>query len=117
MDLKDLVQISRRYGTDEFALAGGGNTSCKDDETLAVKASGTALRTIGEDGFVLLDRARLAAMLGRTYDADPFRREAEVKRDLLAARRDPERGGGPPSRRRCTTWCAAATWCTRTPSR
>ncbi len=95
MDLKDLVQISRRYGTDDFALAGGGNTSCKDDETLAVKASGTALRTIGEDGFVLLDRARLAEMLGRTYDADPFRREAEVKRDLLAARRDPERGGRP----------------------
>jgi rhamnose utilization protein RhaD (predicted bifunctional aldolase and dehydrogenase) len=36
MDLKDLVEISRRYGTDEFALAGGGNTSCKDGETLAV---------------------------------------------------------------------------------
>ena len=68
MDLKDLVEISRRYGTDEFALAGGGNTSCKDDETLAVKASGTALRTIGEDGFVLLDRARLAAMLGGRFD-------------------------------------------------
>ncbi len=95
MDLKDLVEISRRYGTDEFALAGGGNTSCKDGETLAVKASGVALRTIGEDGFVLLRRTDLAAMLGRAYDADPFRREAEVKRDLLAARFDPERGGRP----------------------
>lgn len=95
MDLRELVEISRRYGTDEFALAGGGNTSCKDDETLAVKASGAALRTIGEDGFVLLSRTDLAAMLGRTYDPDPFRREAEVKRDLLAARRDPERGGRP----------------------
>ena len=95
MDLKDLVEISRRYGSDEFALAGGGNTSCKDDETLAVKASGARLRTIGEDGFVLLRRSDLAAMLGRAYDADPFRREAEVKRDLLAARFDPERGGRP----------------------
>jgi NAD(P)-dependent dehydrogenase (short-subunit alcohol dehydrogenase family)/rhamnose utilization protein RhaD (predicted bifunctional aldolase and dehydrogenase) len=95
MDLRELVEISRRYGTDEFALAGGGNTSCKDDETLAVKASGAALRTIGEDDFVLLRRADLAAVLDRTYDPDPFRREAEVKRDLLAARRDPERGGRP----------------------
>jgi NAD(P)-dependent dehydrogenase (short-subunit alcohol dehydrogenase family)/rhamnose utilization protein RhaD (predicted bifunctional aldolase and dehydrogenase) len=95
MDLTDLVEISRRYGTDEFALAGGGNTSCKDEETLAVKASGAALRTITEDGFVLLRRRDLAAMLGRTYSADPFQREAEVKRDLLAARVDPERGGRP----------------------
>ncbi len=95
MDLKDLVEISRRYGTDEFALAGGGNTSCKDDERLAVKASGERLRTIGEDGFVILRRTDLAAMLGRAYDRDPFRREAEVKRDLLAARLDPERGGRP----------------------
>ncbi|MCX7031952.1 MAG: SDR family NAD(P)-dependent oxidoreductase, partial [Spirochaetes bacterium] len=95
MDLKDLVEISRRYGADEFALAGGGNTSCKDDETLAVKASGERLRTIGEDGFVLLRRADLAAMLGCAYSSDPFKREAEVKRDLLAARLDPERGGRP----------------------
>jgi NAD(P)-dependent dehydrogenase (short-subunit alcohol dehydrogenase family)/rhamnose utilization protein RhaD (predicted bifunctional aldolase and dehydrogenase) len=95
MDLKNLVEISRRYGTDEFALAGGGNTSCKDDATLAVKASGAALRTISEDGFVLLRRADLAAMLGRAYDRDPLRREAEVKRDLLAARLDPERGSRP----------------------
>jgi NAD(P)-dependent dehydrogenase (short-subunit alcohol dehydrogenase family)/rhamnose utilization protein RhaD (predicted bifunctional aldolase and dehydrogenase) len=95
MDLKDLVEISRRYGTDEFALAGGGNTSCKDDETLAVKASGERLRTISEDGFVLLRRADLAAMLGRAYSRDALRREAEVKRDLAAARLDPERGGRP----------------------
>jgi NAD(P)-dependent dehydrogenase (short-subunit alcohol dehydrogenase family)/rhamnose utilization protein RhaD (predicted bifunctional aldolase and dehydrogenase) len=95
MDLKDLIEISRRYGTDEFALAGGGNTSCKDEETLAVKASGARLRTIGEDGFVLLRRADLATMLGRAYDSDPFRREADVKRDLLAARLDPEQGGRP----------------------
>jgi NAD(P)-dependent dehydrogenase (short-subunit alcohol dehydrogenase family)/rhamnose utilization protein RhaD (predicted bifunctional aldolase and dehydrogenase) len=95
MDLTDLVEISRRYGTEEFALAGGGNTSCKDDETLAVKASGVSLRTITEDGFVLLRHRDLAAVLDRAYSADPFRREAEVKRDLLAARVDPERGGRP----------------------
>lgn len=95
MDLKDLVEISRRYGTDEFALAGGGNTSCKDDRYLAVKASGVALRSITESGFVILRRADLAAMLGRAYDPDPFRREAEVRRDLAAARLDPEGGGRP----------------------
>jgi rhamnose utilization protein RhaD (predicted bifunctional aldolase and dehydrogenase) len=96
VDLSQIIALSRLYGEgNDYVIAGGGNTSCKDDQTLAVKASGVALRTIGEDGFVLLRRSDLAAMLGRTYDADPFRREAEVKRDLLAARLDPERGGRP----------------------
>jgi len=95
MDLRELVEISRCYGSEDFALAGGGNTSCKDDETLAVKASGAALRDITENGFVLLRRRDLAAILGRAYSGDPFRREVEVKRDLLAARLDPDRDGRP----------------------
>ena len=104
MDLKDLVEISRRYGTDEFALAGGGNTSCKDGETLAVKASGARLRTIGEDGFVLLRRSDLAAMLGRAYDADPFRGRRRSSATCSRPGSTPSGAAGRRSRRRCTTW-------------
>jgi NAD(P)-dependent dehydrogenase (short-subunit alcohol dehydrogenase family)/rhamnose utilization protein RhaD (predicted bifunctional aldolase and dehydrogenase) len=96
MDMKGLVEISRFYGEGlDFAVAGGGNTSIKDDETLAVKASGIPLRGISENGFVLLSRAAVRQVLSRIYSTDPFRREAEVKADLLAARLQPERGGRP----------------------
>ena len=93
-----------RDGTDEFALAGGGNTSCKDGETLAVKASGARLRTIGEDGFVLLRRSDLAAMLGRAYDADPFRGRRRSSATCSRPGSTPSGAAGRRSRRRCTTW-------------
>ncbi len=95
MDLSQIVSLSHEYGTDEFALAGGGNTSFKDADTMAIKASGVRLRDITERGFVAMRRREVAAVLARTYSPDPFAREAEVKRDLLAARLDPE--GGRPS--------------------
>ena len=38
MDLKCLVEMSNRYGSDEeFVLAGGGNTSYKENGVLYVK--------------------------------------------------------------------------------
>ena len=40
-EIKDLLEISRFYGTDKnFVIAGGGNTSFKNDSTIWVKASG-----------------------------------------------------------------------------
>jgi NAD(P)-dependent dehydrogenase (short-subunit alcohol dehydrogenase family)/rhamnose utilization protein RhaD (predicted bifunctional aldolase and dehydrogenase) len=95
MDLQDLIALSHEYGTPEFALGGGGNTSLKDRDTMAVKASGVSLGDITERGFVALSRAGVASVLTRRYSADPFEREAEVKRDLLLARLDPD--GGRPS--------------------
>ncbi len=92
-ELKSLVQISRRYGSDpDYVIAGGGNTSFKDDRFLWVKASGVALATIDEAGFVQLDRRKLKVIGERQYSSDVQRREAEVKEDLLAARVDPEKG-------------------------
>jgi NAD(P)-dependent dehydrogenase (short-subunit alcohol dehydrogenase family)/rhamnose utilization protein RhaD (predicted bifunctional aldolase and dehydrogenase) len=96
MDLKELIEISRLYGEgNEFTVAGGGNTSVKDDESMAVKASGTFLRGITEDEFVLLDRAAVRSVMRKPYSSDPFKREAEVKADLLAGRKDPEKGARP----------------------
>ena len=84
--IEQLVAISRKYGADSrFVIAGGGNTSFKDEKHLWVKASGHALATIGEDGFAVLDRSKLAPMGTKAYSADVTEREAQVKEDLASA--------------------------------
>ena len=85
--LKDLVAISNRYGANpELVLAGGGNTSFKDETNLWIKGSGTNLASITEDGFVKMNRAALAAMFLTEYPAQTEAREAAVLVDLMAAR-------------------------------
>ncbi|MCE1200303.1 MAG: class II aldolase/adducin family protein, partial [Marinilabiliales bacterium] len=83
---ESLVTISRFYGSDsKFVLAGGGNTSVKDEETICIKASGTSLATIDEEGFVTLSRKKLEVIREKVYSSDPLVRENEVKVDLHAA--------------------------------
>jgi rhamnose utilization protein RhaD (predicted bifunctional aldolase and dehydrogenase)/NAD(P)-dependent dehydrogenase (short-subunit alcohol dehydrogenase family) len=85
--LKQLIDISRHYGKDaRYVIAGGGNTSWKTAETLYVKASGTSLASIDEQGFVALDRKLLALMSEKKYSNEAAAREAEVKSDLLKSR-------------------------------
>ena len=96
MDLADIIELSRFYGTgNDFVIAGGGNTSVKDRERMAIKASGDALRGIGEAGFVELSRGEVRAILGRSYSSDALRREAEIKADLMKSRTQPDAGGRP----------------------
>lgn len=84
--LEELISISQFYGRDSrFVIAGGGNTSYKNAEKLWVKASGSSLATITEEGFAELDRARLNLMSAKTYSNNAFEREEEVKNDLAAA--------------------------------
>ena len=66
-------------------IAGGGNTSYKDDKYLWVKASGHALATITEDGFAVLDRHRLSVVSEKQYSTETNKREEEVKNDLYTA--------------------------------
>jgi len=81
-----LTELSNRYGADpDYVLAGGGNTSAKNDTTLWVKPSGVALATIQPDQFLPMDRAKLHAMLAASYPADPAAREEQVKHAMLAA--------------------------------
>ena len=91
MGLKEIVEVSRRYGSDRrYVLAGGGNTSFKNRDSLYVKASGTTLAGLTEDGLVKMDRSRLAAIWDRHYSADPDVREREALADLMAARAEGE---------------------------
>ena len=84
--IQDLISISQFYGRDSrFVIAGGGNTSYKNAEKLWVKASGSSLATITEDGFAVLDRAKLNLMSDKTYSSNAAEREEEVKNDLAAA--------------------------------
>jgi len=94
--LDTLVKLSRHYGqTPGFVIAGGGNTSYKTAGKLFVKASGTQLSTITRDGFVVLDRAQLAALADTRLPADPTAREAQFKDAILKARYEPEKGQRP----------------------
>nr|WP_319273579.1 SDR family NAD(P)-dependent oxidoreductase [uncultured Draconibacterium sp.] len=84
--LENLIKISQFYGKNpEMVIAGGGNTSYKNDQNIWVKASGHALATITEDGFAKLERKKLGVILEKSYSADSFERERQIKDDLMEA--------------------------------
>jgi len=87
MSVDELVDVSRRYGSNpDWVLAGGGNTSFKDESTLYIKASGFPLATIGPEGFARMDRRALARIWEADYPESTSEREAAALADLMAAR-------------------------------
>jgi NAD(P)-dependent dehydrogenase (short-subunit alcohol dehydrogenase family)/rhamnose utilization protein RhaD (predicted bifunctional aldolase and dehydrogenase) len=89
-EIKDLIEISRFYGNGKnYVIAGGGNTSFKDDQTIWVKASGQPLSDLTEEGLVALNRERLREISSRKYPDDPVKRESQVKEDLYKSIVDP----------------------------
>lgn len=87
MGLEIIEKISHKYGADSrYVLAGGGNTSYKDDEYLYVKGSGTSLATITSDGFVKMSRESLGQIWAKAYSSDKVEREAQVLEDMMASR-------------------------------
>lgn len=85
-NISELIAVSQLYGKDKsFVIAGGGNTSFKDEQHIWIKASGTSLETIDENGFVCLSREGLKRISTNSYSAQSAEREAEVKKDLAAA--------------------------------
>jgi len=84
--LSALIEISHFYGIDkDYVIAGGGNTSYKNDTDIWIKASGQSLADITPEGLARLLRKRLQEMGQKLYPTDPVQREAEVKADLYAA--------------------------------
>jgi rhamnose utilization protein RhaD (predicted bifunctional aldolase and dehydrogenase) len=81
--IKDLVEVSRLYGANkEYVIAGGGNTSFKNNDYLWIKASGVYLSNINADGFVCLSRDKLKIIYRKKYSTNPQKRETEVKNGL-----------------------------------
>jgi rhamnose utilization protein RhaD (predicted bifunctional aldolase and dehydrogenase) len=52
-EIKELLEISNFFGNNkDFVIAGGGNTSFKDENTIWIKASGVPLAGLTEEGLV-----------------------------------------------------------------
>ena len=92
-ELKKLIEVSRYYGQKkEYVIAGGGNTSFKNEKHLWIKASGINLGNIDENGFCVLDRAKLKNIPNQRFSNDSATREEEVKNALLNSRVKPDSG-------------------------
>jgi NAD(P)-dependent dehydrogenase (short-subunit alcohol dehydrogenase family)/rhamnose utilization protein RhaD (predicted bifunctional aldolase and dehydrogenase) len=92
-EIKNLIEVSRYYGQDKaYVIAGGGNTSFKNDKHLWIKASGINLGSIDENGFCVLDRAKLNDIPKQQFSEDPVMREEEVKNALMNSRVNPDSG-------------------------
>lgn len=92
----DLTEVSQFYGKQkDYVLAGGGNTSYKNDQHIWIKASGFSLATISKGGFAKLDRSLLAEIKTKKYSDDVLMREDEIVKDLLKSRVEPEKGQRP----------------------
>lgn len=95
-EIKDLVEISRYYGTNkEYVIAGGGNTSFKDENTIWIKASGRSLAEMDEEGLVALNRDKLHLISVANYPDETKSREEKVKEDLYASMLEPLKDSRP----------------------
>jgi len=66
-EIQELIEVSQFYGKKkDFVIAGGGNTSFKDENNIYITASGSSLATIEESGFAQLDRKMLHLISEKT---------------------------------------------------
>lgn len=90
--IKDLIEISHFYGEQkDYVIAGGGNTSFKNEQYMYIKASGTTLGNIAEEGFAMLDREKLNIISQKDYSSDSATREQQIKEDLFRSSVYPEK--------------------------
>ena len=92
--LATITQLSHEFGTPDFVKGGGGNTSCKNADTLWVKPSGTTLSGLAPEKFVAMGRRKLGRLYDAAMPANSAAREALVK-DLMAAAVLPGSNGRP----------------------
>lgn len=95
-EINELIEISNYYGANkDYVIAGGGNTSFKDGETIWIKASGQSLAELTEDGLVALSREKLHVISSAIYSDDPSAREEQVKGDMYRSILEPGRNKRP----------------------
>jgi NAD(P)-dependent dehydrogenase (short-subunit alcohol dehydrogenase family)/rhamnose utilization protein RhaD (predicted bifunctional aldolase and dehydrogenase) len=95
-EIKELIEISKFYGCNkEYVIAGGGNTSFKDSDTIWIKASGQALADLSEEGLVALNRQKLQNISTARYSDDVVVREEQVKDDLYKSILEPRKNCRP----------------------
>lgn len=95
-EINELIEISKHYGSNkEYVIAGGGNTSFKNEQTIWIKASGQSLAELTEDGLVALNREKLHLISTNIYSDDPSTREEQVKTDMFRSITDPGKNKRP----------------------
>jgi NAD(P)-dependent dehydrogenase (short-subunit alcohol dehydrogenase family)/rhamnose utilization protein RhaD (predicted bifunctional aldolase and dehydrogenase) len=95
-EIKELIEISKFYGASkQFVIAGGGNTSFKDEQTIWIKASGQSLAELTEDGLVALSREKLHVLSSNSYSDEPSAREEQVKNDMFLSILEPGKNKRP----------------------
>jgi rhamnose utilization protein RhaD (predicted bifunctional aldolase and dehydrogenase) len=95
-EINKLIEISKFYGANnEYVIAGGGNTSFKDEKTIWIKASGQSLAELTEEGLVALSREKLHVISTGVYSDDPSTREEQVKKDMFLSILDPGKNKRP----------------------
>lgn len=89
--IKQLVQLSREYGSDPTqVIAGGGNSSVKDGKSMWVKASGTSMATMEPEDLLEVDlEAVLAVPSFKGFSTDRDEKENQIAKLLLDARINP----------------------------
>jgi rhamnose utilization protein RhaD (predicted bifunctional aldolase and dehydrogenase) len=83
--LKTITELSHEFGSDDFVKGGGGNTSCKNADTLWVKPSGTTLGGLLPETFVAMNRAKINALYAVEPPAGKSAREELVKNVMADA--------------------------------
>jgi rhamnose utilization protein RhaD (predicted bifunctional aldolase and dehydrogenase) len=83
-EIQELIDISRFYGSNkEYVIAGGGNTSYKDENSIWIKSSGQSLAELTEEGLVALNREKLHVISTSSYPDEASQREEQVKIDMF----------------------------------
>lgn len=86
MSLENISELSRYFGKDSrYVLAGGGNTSFKDEKFLYVKPSGLALADIKASDFVKMERSTIREIFSAKLPDDNENREKCVRKLMMDA--------------------------------
>ncbi len=89
--IQDIIELSRYYGSDSrYTIAGGGNSSWKEGDTMMVKASGFPMGSIDENGFVAMSIPKLKKLWDKPYPEERSAREAQFLADIGNARNEGE---------------------------
>ncbi|NOU36334.1 MAG: class II aldolase [Kiritimatiellaceae bacterium] len=83
--LTTITELSHEFGGADYVKGGGGNTSCKNAETLWIKPSGTTLSGLQPETFVAMNRHKINALYAVKTPADKASREDLVKNVMADA--------------------------------
>ena len=89
MDLQIITELSKLFGSEEYVLQGGGNTSFKDDKYLYIKPSGISLADMKPELFVKLDRSIVRQSLDLVSIEDVYEKERRIAALLTYAALEP----------------------------